>query len=337
MKKYLNYLLFLFSFDSVAQLYFPPTTGNSWETISPSELNWCEDSIDQLYDFLDDNNTKAFILLKDGKIVLEKYFDDHTENSNWYWASAGKALSSFLVGIAQQEGALDITDPTSEYLGEGWTSCTKEQEDQITIWHQLTMTTGLDDEMDDIFCTDPQCLVYKTDAGQRWAYHNGPYTLLDEVLVAATSNSLNPYARIKLRNTTGMDGAFIPSGHNNVFYSTARSKARFGLLILNKGNWDGTPILSDSQYFDEMTQTSQELNLAYGYLWWLNGKGSFMTPRSQAVIAGYMNPNAPEDMYAALGKNGQFINVAPSQNMVWIRMGEAPDDSLVPFLFNDDI
>ncbi|MBK8626606.1 MAG: T9SS type A sorting domain-containing protein [Saprospiraceae bacterium] len=50
-----------------------------------------------------------------------------------------------------------------------------------------------------------------------------------------------------------------------------------------------------------------------------------------------VQPNAPKDMFSALGKNGQFINVIPSQNMVWIRMGENPDSAEVPFLFNDDI
>jgi hypothetical protein len=86
-----------------------------------------------------------------------------------------------------------------------------------------------------------------------------------------------------------------------------------------------------------MVNTSQNLNASYGYLWWLNGKQSFMVPQSQLVFPGSWSPNAPVDMIAALGKNGQFINVVPSQNMTWIRMGDAPDSSLVPFLLNDYI
>jgi hypothetical protein len=62
-----------------------------------------------------------------------------------------------------------------------------------------------------------------------------------------------------------------------------------------------------------------------------------MVPQLQSVFNGSMAPNAPNDMISALGKNGQFINVITSQNMVWIRMGEAPDNSLVPFTFNNDI
>ena len=62
-----------------------------------------------------------------------------------------------------------------------------------------------------------------------------------------------------------------------------------------------------------------------------------MLPQSQFVFNGSMAPSAPDDMYAAIGKNGQFINIVPSQNLVWIRMGEAPATSLVPINLNEDI
>ena len=113
--------------------------------------------------------------------------------------------------------------------------------------------------------------------------------------------------------------------------------ARFGLLMLNEGIWAGNQILADIDYFNEMINSSQDHNQSYGYLWWLNGKSSFMIPQSQYVFNGHLSPNAPADMYAAMGKNGQLINVVPSENMVWIRMGDAPGKSLVPINLNDDI
>lgn len=318
-------------------LYFPPTAGNTWDTISPQSLGYCQSKIDSLYAFLDTTNTKAFILLKDGKIVLEKYFGTHTQSSVWQWASAGKTITSFMVGIAQQEGHLSINDTTSTYLGQGWTDCTPAQEERITIRHQLTMTSGLDDGVTDPFCTLDNCLIYKADAGTRWAYHNGPYTLLDGVVENAAGQTLNSFTTQKLKSPTGMTGTFAPVGYNNVFFSNARSMARFGLLILNNGNWNGNQILTDTAYFNQMTSTSQTLNKSYGYLWWLNGKQNFMIPSSQIVFPGSLIPNAPSDMISAMGKGGQFLNVIPSQNMVWVRMGEEPANSLVPFLLNDDI
>lgn len=334
---FLAIFIFGFSLNLSAQLYFPPNNTNTWATTDPSSLGWCQHKIDSLYQFLETNSTKAFILLKDGKIVLEKYLNGHSPTSNWYWASAGKTLTATLVGIAQQENFLKLSDQTSKYLGKGWTSCTPDQEDQITIRHQLTMTSGLDDGTGDPYCTLSTCLKYKAEAGTRWAYHNGPYTLLDGVIEKATNKTLNQYNNQKIKSITGMDGFFIYQDYNNVYFSTARSMARFGLMILNKGNWNGTPVISDQQFYQDMVNPSQSINESYGYLWWLNGKNSYMVPSAQIKIPGSIQPNAPNDMFSALGKNGQFINVIPSQNIVLIRMGDNPDSVLVPFLFNDDI
>jgi CubicO group peptidase (beta-lactamase class C family) len=286
---------------------------------------------------LDANNTKAFILLKDGKIVLEKYFGTHTATTPWQWASAGKTITSFMTGIAQQEGYLSITDTTSNYIGQGWTNCTPQQEEKITIWNQLSMTSGLDDGVPDHFCTLDTCLNYLADPGTRWAYHNGPYTLLDGVIENATGQTLNAYTTQKLKIPTGMTGSFFTVGYNNVFFSNARSMARFGSLILNKGNWNGNQIMADTAYFNDMVSTSQNLNKSYGYLWWLNGKPSYMLPTLQTVFPGTINPNAPADMIAAIGSGGQFLNVVPSQNLVWLRMGDEPSSVNVPFLLNDAI
>ena len=98
---------------------------------------------------------------------------------------------------------------------------------------------------------------------------------------------------------------------------------RFGLLLLNKGKWDQTAILSDTSYFNNQVNTSQNLNLSYGYLTWLNGKASFMVPTSQNIFSNSLIPNAPADLYAALGKNDQKIYIVPSQKIVIIRMGES--------------
>jgi CubicO group peptidase (beta-lactamase class C family) len=333
----LSFILFfsLPEFNS-QELYFPPLTGNTWETSPPATYGWCDEKIDSLYQFLEENGTKAFIILKDGRIVLERYFGDFTQLSPWYWASAGKTVTSFMVGIAQQEGLLSISEPTSTYLGEGWTSLTPEQEDNITVWHQLTMTSGLDDS-GNLGCTESSCLTYLAEPGTRWSYHNAPYTLLDQVIEGATNTSLNNYTTLKLKQPTGMTGSFVQVESNNVFFSNARSMARFGLLTLNQGNWNGNQIMTDTEYFNQMINTSQDLNESYGYLWWLNGKESFMIPQVQIVFNESFAPNSPSDMVSGLGKDGQFLNVVPSENLVLVRMGEAPDESPVPFQFNDEI
>ncbi|MCE3294438.1 MAG: serine hydrolase [Crocinitomicaceae bacterium] len=339
MKSILLLLGFLLAFSARTQeLYFPPLAGTTWETIDPLSLGYCQDNIDVLHDYLEETNSKAFIMLKDGKIVFEWYYGTFTRDSFYVWNSAGKTLTAMAVGIAQREGYLELTDTTSHYLGTGWTSLTPAQEEKITIWHQLTMTSGLG-HTGDHYCTDPECLVYEAEPGTRWSYHNGPYTLLDGVIEAATGVNLTTYVNQKIRSKIGMNGFFYPVDYNNVNLSNARSMARFGLLMLAEGNWNGTPVLDDPAYFQAMTNTSQPYNPSYGYLTWLNGKGSYMIPSStvQFTVNTDALPNAPDDAFAAMGKNAQVINVVPSQNVVVVRMGEHDGTSLIGNEYNDSI
>lgn len=324
--------------------YFPPINSDIWETQSLAALNWNEAAVDDLFNFLETNNTRAFIVLKDGKIVLEEYWGknaagigDFQANSNWYWASAGKTLTAFLVGKAQEAGDLNIARPSSDYLGRGWTSLSTDQEALITVRNQLTMTTGLDYRVEDIHCTDPACLRYLTDAGQQWFYHNAPYTLLEQVVENATGINYDDYMNLQLEVTVGIKGFWLKSGYNNVYWSTARDAARFGLLILNGGDWNGQTIMADKTYFEDMITPSQSLNPSYGYLWWLNGQNTVIYPGLPTAFPGPVASNAPADAFAAMGKNGQFIVVVPSEDLVVVRMGLAPGDALVPTTFHNEM
>lgn len=340
MKQVLLSFCFLFSVacSSAQQLYFPPLSGQVWDTVSPATLGWCPQYLDSLDELLISTNSKAIIILKDGKIAHERYFGTFTKDSLWYWASAGKSLTGLLVGIAQKEGYLSINDTSRKYLGQGWTACTPAQEAAITVRNQLTMTSGLDDGIPDPHCTLDTCLIYKADAGARWAYHNGPYTLLDGVVEGATGMTLNQFHNTRVKQKTGMTGLFVQVDYNNVYFSTARSMARFGLLMLNKGKWSNTEVLNDTAYYNQSVNSSQNLNPSYGYLWWLNGKGTYMVPGAQLQIPGDIIPNAPDDMFAALGKNDQKVHVVPSQNLVLIRMGNAAyADQLVPLTVDNEI
>lgn len=322
-------LIFIFmiaalSDNAQSNLYFPPSGNTTWDAVSNTSLGWCQYKVDTLTNYLQLKNTKGFIILKDGKIALEKYFGTFTKDSLWYWASAGKTLTAFLTGVAQEEGALDIQQPTSTYLGQGWTTAPPEKEAMIKVWHQLTMTTGLDFNVNDLNCTDPNCLTYLNDAGEFWYYHNAPYQLISDVIVSATGVSYNQYTNSRVKTKTGMSSGIWLDG---VYYSRARDAARFGLMMLNKGIWNGDTLLHDTAYYNAMINTSQSLNQSYGYLWWLNGKSSHRLPGINITIPGEIIPSAPADMYAALGKNDQKIYVVPSMNMVVVRFGNAADAS----------
>ncbi|OIQ22765.1 serine hydrolase [Lacinutrix sp. MedPE-SW] len=302
--------------------YFPPNDSEKWETTDASALNWNVNATQELSNFLEINNTKGFIILYKGKIVIENYFNNHDANSNWYWASAGKTLTTAVSGIAEDQGIININDKVSQYLGTGWTSATLDKEDLITCKHLLSMSSGLDDTLGD--STSPENLQYIADAGSRWAYHN-VYVKMQDVIAQASNQDWNSYFNSNLKNRIGMNGAWLPLGDLNVYWSNTRSMARFGLLIAANGKWENTQIVS-ANFLSEATQTSQNINEAYGYLWWLNGKSSYHLPQSQLEFPGSLVPNAPNDMYCALGKNDQKIYIVPSKDLVVIRMGDAADD-----------
>lgn len=301
-------------------MYFPSNTSPEWETRSTSTLGWNQAAIQDLKKFLLEKNSKSFMILVNGRIVLEEYFDGHTAASTWQWNSAGKTLTSVVTGIAQQEGLLNINNVASQYLGSGWTSESVAKENLITVKHLLTMTSGLDESSDLVVKSK---LTYVADAGTRWAYANVFQKLMD-VVASVGNQNYETYFNSKLKNKIGMDGFWDNGLIFKIYNSNTRSMARFGLLALNNGKWNKEQIINES-YFSESIKSSQSINPSYGYLWWLNGKNSYMIPGSQNVFQGSLVPNAPTDMYAAMGASDQRIYIIPSKKMVVVRMGNASD------------
>ena len=300
--------------------YFPPLQGTAWETTAPSELGWNETAMPPLLEYLAQTNTRAFMILVNGRIVVEEYFNGHTPTSTWEWNSAGKTLVSATTGLAIQENLVDFDTPASDYLGEGWTNMPLDKESLITPGHLLTMTSGIDDTKQLVV---QQNLTYVADAGTRWAYGNVFQKLMD-VVAQSSGQEFEAYFNEKLKARIGMDGFWNFGAIFTIYHSTARGMARFGLLALNQGRWEDQPILNEA-FFAQSTSPSQDLNLSYGYLWWLNGKASFMLPTDQTVYTGPLVPNAPSDMVAAMGALDQRLYVIPSRKMVIIRMGGASD------------
>ncbi|MFC4263735.1 serine hydrolase domain-containing protein [Ferruginibacter yonginensis] len=314
--------------------YYPPLTGDVWETKTSASIGWDDALLNQALDYAGTKNSYGIVILHHGKIVKERYWNNWTMNTPYFIASAGKSVAAFIAGIAQQEGTININNKVSQYLGTGWTSLPLAKENLITVKNQLTMTTGLDDGVPDQDCTTPSCLIYKADAGTRWAYHNAPYHLLQNVIANASGQTFQQYSKAKLFTKIGMNNAFW---FNYVMYCTTREASRFGSLILTKGKWNGTALLNDDAYFNSMVNTSQPYNLSYGYLWWLNGKASSMVPGSQFVFQTSLTPSAPTDMIMALGKDDKKIYVVPSLDVVVVRLGDsAGTTTLGPSSFDNE-
>ncbi|WP_299888429.1 serine hydrolase [uncultured Lacinutrix sp.] len=315
-------------------LYFPPIGSNIWETTSPESLGWDTSNLQSLIDFVEEKNSKSFIILHKGKIVTENYFNGHNENSLWYWASAGKTLTSTIVGIAQDQDLLNINDKVSDYIGTNWTSASIEKENLVTNKNLLSMNSGLDDSLGESVAMED--LQYLADADSRWAYHN-VYVKLQDVITSATNMDWNDYFNLVLKDKIGLSGSWQNVNNFSIYFSNTRSMARFGLMISAKGKWETTEIVSES-FLNEATNTSQNINESYGYLWWLNGKSNYHLPQSQVEFQGSLIPNAPSDMYCALGKNDQKIYIVPSKDLVIIRMGNAAgNENFALSTFDNDL
>ena len=352
MKKIICILILLITFTNCSNdnnsgsdnnyntMYFPPINGtDTWETQSISSLGWNQNAVQPLVDYLLLKNTKSFMILVNGRIVMENYFNGHTATTLWRWNSAGKTLTSTVTGIAEQEGFINTNNKVSDYLGTGWTSAPLAKENLITCKNLLRMNSGLDDTLGDDVA--PSNLQYVADAGTRWAYHN-VYVKLQDVVVQATGQTWNNYFNTKLRDKIGRSSTgvwFNGPGANlglRIYFSNTRSMARFGLLALNNGNWNGTQVIN-SGFLNQATTTSQNINLAYGYLWWLNGKTSYRLPQTQLQFNGSLIASGPNDMYMALGKDDQKIYVIPSKKMVVIRMGDAADSANLALSTFDEV
>lgn len=343
MQRILAYFVLVVGLEAgglTAQTYFPPVPAASgpWETVSPASLGWCPDAVDDLHAFAAATGTRALLVLEDGRIALEGYYNGHGPDSVWYWASAGKSALAALVARAAQEGSLTPDTPVSTVLGPGWSSAPPATESAVTVRHLLSMTSGFDDGVPDDDCWAPECLLPLAAPGTRWAYHNAPYTLLHEVLSEATGLSVNAFLFSRMFTPIGAAGLYLtpPSEPwNRILYSKARDAARFGLLAERGWNWNGTYVLTDSTLRASLTSPSSTLNPSYGWLWWLNGGPTHLLPTSQFSFPGALVPGAPADLHMALGRNDQKIWAVPSQDLVIVRLGdEAGYPSLAGFDYN---
>ena len=248
-------------------------------------------------------------------------------------ASTQKSIVSVLVGIAVARGDLALDDHVSAHLGPGWTGCDDvPTEGEITVEHLLTMTSGLGDAFETV-----------AKPGERWDYNLVVYPTTKRVLRAATNRSLEEITAewvtgpLGMANTTWeprvwndrlpaiFKGAFVyPDGSPmEALVAPARDLALFGKAVM-----DGCVGLGvDEVYRRRMTRPSQELNPAYGLLWWVNDSRFFFAPRLAVRVEGPFFPGVPSDAFAALGAGDQCCVVVPSLDLVVARTGGAAGEA----------
>lgn len=287
--------------------------------------------------FLEDNDTTAFLVVRDGKLAYERYFRGARRDTPATSFSVAKSFTSTLVGIAIAEGAIGgLDDPVAKYLPE----LTGEGFGRITLRHLLSMSSGLEFRrpkllgLIDAPWSDDSLQYYDPDIRARalgvkvaaapgsFLYNNFNPQLLGIILERTTGRSPADYLGEKLWQPLGAQypGSWSVDSEEHRFAKMESGVnarpidfARLGVLFLNGGTWNGRQIVPTA-WVEAATApqsgTAQDTPAVhfsrggrYGLFWWI-----------------YPQPGGRPD-FAAVGKHGQMIYVAPRKNAVLVRNG----------------
>lgn len=289
-----------------------------------------------LLDYLRNQNSTGFLLLQDGKVLVEKNWpapEGDRQFSLFVYghnkqgalledvASQQKSFVSVLVAIASDKGLMDVEKPVSAYLGSGWSKATPEQETKIRVIDVLTMSSGLNDKFG-----------YEAPAGTVFYYNTPVYAVSKRIVAAAANQSLDTITRDWLTAPAGMNetawrkrpAALASVGNDTGLVTTPRDTALFGLMVLNGGIAnDGKRIVSEANLKAMFTPSAT--NPAYGRLWWLNGSAYTMRALGERK-EGPLIAAAPNDTVAALGAFDRRLYIVPSRKLVVVRTGAAAGD-----------
>jgi CubicO group peptidase (beta-lactamase class C family) len=320
----------------VAVLGGPVTREAEAGEAAGSNPRWDRGALEYALVYAQRQRSSAVIVVDHGASIAERYWTVDAASGSAYasmlWgktatgapvedvASLQKSVVSLLVGIAGDQGLLDLDAQVSRYLHAGWSNATCAEESAITIRHLLSMSSGLS-----------PALEYRAPAGEVWQYNTRAYSRIVDVLEVVTGEGIGPLTARWLTEPTGMvDTAWrrrpwvtlVMDANPIGLYATARDLARLGELILARGDWHGRRVVSEA-FIAAAVAPSQTLNPAYGLLWWLNVKPMRGEPEASDHAA--LAAAAPGDMVAAQGALGRKVYVVPSLELVVVRLGDAPD------------
>lgn len=287
--------------------------------------------------YVQNHNSTGLVVIQDGKVLIDRTWPAPTGDAlfaNFVYghaadgalledvASQQKSFVAILVAVAIDKGMLDIQQPVSTYLGQGWSKASPAQEAQIKVIDVLNMSSGLDDKF-----------AYVAAPGTVFFYNTPVYAITKGIVAAAAHQSLETLTREWLTGPTGMTntdwrqrpGALASVGNATGLVTTPHDVAKFGEMVLHGGvAEDGTRVVSEAQLHALFTRAAT--NPAYGRLWWLNG-GDYTLRAAGARREGQLIPAAPADLVGALGAFDRRLYVVPSRKLVVVRTGAATNEA----------
>ncbi|MCI0391587.1 MAG: serine hydrolase [Acidobacteria bacterium] len=346
--------LALSSADSVITTALPSQSpaaqaSSVWQTATPESQGMSKAKLDALKDVIAARNTKAFLVIRNDRIVFEWYSEDHGPTKKHGTASLAKAIVGGLsLALAMTDGKIAIDDRAAKFIAQ-WKD--DPQKSKITIRHLGSHTSGLSDSttkgvqhtdqpgwMGDFWKrldppNDPFTIARdKTPAlfapGAKLQYSNPGIALLTYCVTAAIRDGAHKDIRMLLGERVlrpiGVPDEEWSVGYGKTFTVdglplvgswgggnfTARAVARIGRLVLRQGDWDGKRILS-KEAIRRMTGDAG-LPGHCGMGWWTNASGRYA--------------GLPKDAVWGAGAGDQLLLVIPSLNLIMVRNGQ----TLVP-------
>jgi CubicO group peptidase (beta-lactamase class C family) len=287
---------------------------------------------DSLMKVLEDNNTIAFLVIQDGKIKYEHYWDGHAKDSLSGSFSAAKSMISLLIGIALDEGKIKSLDQS---VGDFIPSFKEGGKEKITIKNLLTMSSGTNWLEKDkgyfslnamgYYGDDEQYVVdnyeFKEPAGVNWEYRSGDTQALGLVVEKVFGKNISTLVSERFLQPMGAEKNalwLLDGGKNHekafcCFNGIARDYARFGQLILNNGKWNDKQIVSEkymkeatsaASYLKDPTENNNSVDY-YGYQYWILNRGGRTVPMMNGLF-------------------GQYVYAVKDKNTVIVRLGNSP-------------
>lgn len=300
-------------------------------------------AIDPLFEDGGMGETRALIVMHDGKIVAERYapgFGPETKLMSW---SMGKSVTAVLIGLMVADGrlALDSPVPVPAWSQPG------DPRGRITLRQLLAMTSGLDHVEDEeplasadtirmLFTDGAQDMGAFAEAkplrhapGSVFSYSTGSTLILTDLMARMLTGSSDPDARRRAMQmfidgrlkgparlsslTVEYDAAGTMIG-GSFLHMTARDYARFGELLRNHGRGVAGHQIVPEKWIGYM-RTPSSRNPAYGAHLWLNRDSE-----ESALMPG----RAPQSLFGCVGHDGQYILVSPAQHLTVVRLGMSP-------------
>jgi CubicO group peptidase (beta-lactamase class C family) len=321
------------------QEQLPWPTGDLLTGEVPPEVNAArlEAALDEAFSEPDPEHlrrTRGVVVVYDGQLVAERYAEaeGYSMPTPHYGWSMTKSVTNAQIGILVGQGELDIYEPAPVPQ---WAD-PSDPRHAITTDQLLRMSSGLyfDEGYDSPF-VDNLVMLYGNirdmaayaanknlvaEPDTVWHYSSGTSMILAGIVRSAFDSPADSFAfpRRALFDRVGMRSALIEADQAGTFvgeslmWATPRDWARFGLLCLQDGVWEGERILPEGWMAYSTSPTPTEPSGWYGAQFWLNVGGNYY-------------PSLPEDLFACEGHDGQFVTMIPSRNLVVVRVGYTLD------------